>query len=56
MGDNITDSELVRRVQDGDRTAFDLLVLKYQHRIVKLVSRYVREPSEALDVTQETFL
>lgn len=56
MGDNITDSELVRRVQDGDRSAFDLLVLKYQHRIVKLVSRYVREPSEALDVTQETFL
>ncbi len=56
MGDNITDSELVRRVQDGDKTAFDLLVLKYQHRIVKLVSRYVREPSEALDVTQETFL
>jgi len=56
VGDNITDSELVRRVQDGDRTAFDLLVLKYQHRIVKLVSRYVREPSEALDVTQETFL
>jgi RNA polymerase sigma-70 factor (ECF subfamily) len=56
MGDNITDSELVRRVQDGDRKAFDLLVLKYQHRIVKLVSRYVREPSEALDVTQETFL
>jgi len=56
VGDNITDSELVRRVQDGDRSAFDLLVLKYQHRIVKLVSRYVREPSEALDVTQETFL
>ncbi|MEQ8230785.1 MAG: RNA polymerase sigma factor RpoE [Gammaproteobacteria bacterium] len=56
MGDNITDTELVRRVQDGDRKAFDLLVLKYQHRIVKLVSRYVREPSEALDVTQETFL
>ncbi|MEQ8663967.1 MAG: RNA polymerase sigma factor RpoE [Gammaproteobacteria bacterium] len=56
MGDNTTDSELVRRVQDGDRGAFDLLVLKYQHRIVKLVSRYVREPSDALDVTQETFL
>jgi len=56
MSDNVTDGDLVRRVQDGDKTAFDLLVLKYQHRIVKLVSRYVREPSDALDVTQETFL
>ncbi|MCB1748707.1 MAG: RNA polymerase sigma factor RpoE [Gammaproteobacteria bacterium] len=56
MGDSITDNELVTRVQQGDKNAFDLLVLKYQHRIVKLVSRYVREPSDALDVTQETFL
>ncbi len=56
MGDNATDAELVARVQQGDRSAFDLLVLKYQHRIVKLVSRYVREPTDALDVTQETFL
>lgn len=56
MSDNVTDGDLVRRVQEGDKTAFDLLVLKYQHRIVKLVSRYVREPSDALDVTQETFL
>ncbi|MGR8920276.1 MAG: RNA polymerase sigma factor RpoE [Gammaproteobacteria bacterium] len=56
MGDKVTDMELVTRVQQGDRSAFDLLVLKYQHRIVKLVSRYVREPSDALDVTQETFL
>lgn len=56
MSDNPTDSELVKRVQQGDKTAFDVLVLKYQHRIVKLVSRYVREPSDALDVTQEAFL
>lgn len=56
MGDSITDNELVMRVQQGDKSAFDLLVLKYQHRIVKLVSRYVREPSDALDVTQESFL
>lgn len=56
MSDNTTDSDLVQRVQQGDKTAFDLLVLKYQHRIVKLVSRYVREPTDALDVTQETFL
>jgi RNA polymerase sigma-70 factor (ECF subfamily) len=56
MGDSVTDNELVTRVQQGDKSAFDLLVLKYQHRIVKLVSRYIREPSDALDVTQESFL
>ena len=55
MGDSNTDNELVRRVQKGDKSAFDLLVLKYQHRIVKLVSQYVREPADALDVTQEAF-
>ncbi len=56
MGDSITDTELVARVQRGDKTAFDLLVLKYQHRIVKLVGRYVREPADALDVTQDAFI
>ena len=56
MGDSITDTELVTRVQRGDKTAFDLLVLKYQHRIVKLVGRYVREPADALDVTQDAFI
>ncbi len=56
MGDSITDTELVARVQHGDKTAFDLLVLKYQHRIVKLVGRYVREPADALDVTQDAFI
>lgn len=56
MGDSMTDVELVRRVQEGDKSAFDLLVRKYQYRIVKLVSRYVREPADALDVTQEAFI
>ncbi len=56
MGDSMTDTELVTRVQHGDKSAFDLLVLKYQHRIVKLVGRYVREPADALDVTQDAFL
>ncbi len=51
-----SDAELVRRVQQGDKHAFDLLVLKYQHKIAKLVSRYVKDPSEALDVTQEAFI
>ncbi len=56
MGDSNPDNELVTRVQQGEKAAFDLLVLKYQHRIVKLVSRYVREPADALDVSQEAFL
>jgi RNA polymerase sigma-70 factor (ECF subfamily) len=50
------DQRLVKRVQRGDKIAFDLLVLKYQHKIVKLVMRYVRDPSEALDVSQEAFI
>lgn len=51
-----TDVELVARVQRGDKRAFDLLVTRYQHRIVKLVSRYVRDQGDALDVTQEAFI
>ena len=56
MTDNESDRELVARVQRGERDAFDLLVLKYQHRIAKLVARYVQEPSDVLDVTQEAFM
>lgn len=56
MSENFTDRELVQRVQRGDKAAFDLLVLKYQHKIIKLVSRFVREPSDALDVTQDAFI
>jgi RNA polymerase sigma-70 factor (ECF subfamily) len=56
MGAHSVDHELVQRVQRGDRQAFDVLVRKYQHRIVKLILRYVQDPSEALDVAQETFL
>ena len=56
MGDKNSDRVLVDRVKQGDKSAFDLLVLKYQHKIVKLVMRYVRDSSEALDVTQEAFL
>ncbi len=51
-----SDLALVRRVQQGDRSAFDLLVIKYQHKILKLIMRYVRDPSEAMDVAQEAFL
>jgi RNA polymerase sigma-70 factor (ECF subfamily) len=55
-GSGAADLALVKRVQQGDRSAFDLLVIKYQHRILKLIMRYVRDPSEAMDVTQEAFL
>ena len=50
------DRELVQRVQDGDSAAFDLLVRKYQHRIVALIGRYVADWSECQDVAQEAFL
>lgn len=50
------DNELVKRVQRGDKKAFDILVLKYQHKIVQLISRYIKDPSEALDVAQESFI
>ena len=56
MTSNETDLRLVKRVQQGDKTAFDALVLKYQSRIVNLVSRFVRNQADALDVTQDTFL
>ena len=54
--DDTTDQELVRRVQAGDQTAFNLLVLKYQHRVLKLVGRFVNDAAEAEDVAQEAFL
>src|SRR6478736_656599 len=50
------DLSLVRRVQAGERAAYDLLVLKYQHKVVKLVMRYVRNPADAEDIAQEAFI
>ena len=50
------DQQLVERVKRGDKHAFDLLVLKYQHKIVGLVGRYLRDQDEVLDVTQEAFI
>jgi len=55
-GSGAADLALIKRVQQGDRSAFDLLVIKYQHKILKLIMRYVRDSSEALDVAQEAFL
>ena len=50
------DAQLVARVQQGDKKAFDLLVLKYQHKIHSLISRYVRDHAEVQDVAQEAFI
>lgn len=52
----VTDQQLVARVQKGDTRAFDLLVLKYQHKIFGLISRYVRDSDEVQDVAQEAFI
>ncbi len=56
MTDSAGDAELVRRVQAGDKKAFDVLVQKYQHKLVKLIMRYVQDPVESLDVAQEAFI
>lgn len=56
MSDRAIDQELVERVQAGDRKAFDLLVIKYQRKVQRLVSRYIRDSGEVDDVTQETFI
>ena len=51
-----TDQQLVAKVQKGDSRALDMLVLKYQHRIFGLISRYVHDPDEVQDVAQEAFI
>ena len=56
MAPDASDLSLVQRVQRGERSAFDLLVLKYQHKVVKLVMRYLRDPADAEDVAQEAFI
>jgi len=50
------DQQLVERVQQGDKRAFDLLVLKYQHKIFGLISRYIKDSDEVQDVAQEAFV
>ncbi len=54
--DKSTDKQLVERVQRGEKKAFDLLVLKYQGKVASLVSRYISDRHEVLDVTQEAFI
>ncbi|GMQ88319.1 MAG: RNA polymerase sigma factor RpoE [Gammaproteobacteria bacterium] len=56
MGDKNLDQELVERVQKGEKAAFDILVRKYEHKLANVISRYIRDPSEVLDVSQEAFI
>jgi len=56
MAEKEVDQALVERVQRGDKSAFDILVRKYQHKVVKLVSRYVKDHQEVYDVAQEAFI
>ena len=56
MSERDVDAELVARVQRGDKQAFDLLVLKYQRKIMRLLSRMIRDPGEIEDVAQEAFI
>lgn len=55
-GESASDQQLVKRVQKGDKTAFDLLVLKYQHKVHAIVSRYIHDQAEVDDVVQESFI
>lgn len=52
----VSDKQLVERVKRGDQRAYDMLVLKYQHRIFGLISRYVKDSDEIQDVAQEAFI
>ena len=56
MGDREIDQQLVARAQRGDKQAFELLVMKYQRKLGRLLSRWVRDPAEVEDVTQEAFI
>jgi RNA polymerase sigma-70 factor (ECF subfamily) len=56
VSNQASDQKLVERVQKGDKGAFDLLVLKYQHKIVNLIMRYVRDPDLAQDIAQDAFI
>ena len=56
MSEQLTDQQIVERVQRGDKNAFNLLVTKYQHKVAHLVSRYVKHSGDVADVTQEAFI
>ena len=56
MSEHFTDQQLVEKVKEGDKKAFNLLVLKYQNRVTNIVSRYIKNNGDVADVTQEAFI
>lgn len=56
MVENIVDIEIITKVQKGNIQAFDSLVLKYQYKVFRIIARYISDPGEILDITQETFI
>ncbi|MDA8108171.1 MAG: RNA polymerase sigma factor RpoE [Betaproteobacteria bacterium] len=56
MPDRDVDRQLVERAQRGDKQAFELLVQKYQRKLARLLARFIRDPAEVEDVTQEAFI
>ncbi|GAM65733.1 RNA polymerase sigma factor rpoE [Vibrio ishigakensis] len=56
MNEQLTDQVLIERIQNGDKQAFNLLVVKYQNKVCNLISRYVNNPSDVADVAQEAFI
>ncbi len=56
MGNTLLDAELVKRVQSGDLGAFDILVQKYQHKVINLVGRFVSDSTECQDIAQDAFI
>ena len=56
MVDRELDQQLVERAQRGDKHAFELLVSKYQRKLARLLSRFIRDPAEVEDVAQEAFI
>lgn len=56
VSEHFTDQQLVDKVKEGDKKAFNLLVLKYQNRVTNIVSRYIKNNGDVADVTQEAFI
>ena len=56
MSDREVDQQLVERAQRGEKAAFELLVVKYQRKLERLLSRVIRDPAEIEDVAQEAFI
>lgn len=56
MGEVVSDQVLVERAQSGDEAAFATLILKYQRKLLRLISRFIQNPGEAEDVTQDVFI